>query len=486
MRRTKIIASIGPASESPDVLGALIDAGLDVARLNASHGGFGDLERRLAAVRAAAAEKGRHVAVLLDVPGPKVRLGAMGPLVLDVGDTFVLYAGADAGAGDPADADTASASDVAGACVSCETLPEELTVGDVLVVGDGETELRVTAVGPGRVETVVAAGGAISARKGLTARGVSLRLPVLTPDDREIIAWGIAAGVDAFAQSFVRRAEDVDVFREAMSEAAGQPIFAPVIAKIERPEAVDDIERIVERADGVMVARGDLGVAAGPERVPVYQKQIVAAARTYGRPVIIATQMLESMLASPQPTRAEASDVANAVFDEVDAVMLSGETAVGSFPVESVATMARIAEIAEESAIRDAVVSAAQPVAHGAWDVPWAVSASVCELARQLELAAIVTATQSGASARYVAAHRPATPVLAVTPDAAVARRLALVWGVRAAVVPEPGSVDELIETAARAALEAGFAAGDLVAITAGVAVNRPGSTDLIQVRRVG
>lgn len=474
MRRTKIIASIGPASESPAAIASLIDAGVDVARLNASHGGIDELERRLEVVRAVAAEKSRHVAVLLDVPGPKIRLGEMQSLALHPGEPFSLFTSGPP----PESAGPAAAS--AGPCDSCETLVEELSVGDVLVIGDGETELRVTALTKDRIDTITLAGGDISSRKGLTARGVSLPLPPVTPEDEEIIRWGVSAGVDAFAQSFVRVAEDIDAFRAAMGGAA-----IPVIAKIERPEAVDVIDEIVSRVDGVMVARGDLGVAAGPEYVPVYQKRIVAAARSQGRPVIIATQMLESMIGAPRPTRAEASDVANAVFDAVDAVMLSGETAVGRFPTEAVATMARIATIAEESAW-EGVAARETPTPHGPWDVPWAVSASVCELANQLQLAAIVTATQSGASARMVAAQRPRTQIVAVTPDEAVARRLALVWGVRAVVVHEPGSIEELTTTAAGAALEAGYAAGDLVAIVAGVAVNQPGSTDTIQVRKLG
>jgi len=464
-RRTKIIATIGPASETPDRLSAVIGAGVDVARLNASHSTVDELDSRLRDVRAVTEEIGRTVAILLDLPGPKIRLGEIAPHKVDTGAEITLVTNARVTANEDL------------ACPECSVLSSALTPGDVLVIGDGDVELEVTATSSDTITARVTCGGALGSRKGITARGVWLPVEPITAVDEEYLRWGIEVGVDMVAQSFVRQASDIDALRRRLGDGD-----IPIVAKIEQPEAIADVEAIVQAADAVMVARGDLGVASAPERVPVYQKRIVAAAREQGRPVIVATQMLESMLASPRPTRAEASDVANAVFESVDAVMMSGETAVGEYPVESVSTMSRIVMLAEE--YPDTL--GATPRAHAGDDVPWAVSASVTELARRLDLAAIVTATESGATARFVAAHRPDTPIVAVTPTAAVARQLALVWGVTPVVSSEPAGMDELIEIASAAALDAGYASGSLIAITAGVAVNRPGTTDLIHVRRIG
>ena len=461
MRRTKIVATIGPASESRETLAALVDGGLDVARLNASHSSIEQLEERLRTIREVASAKGVHTAVMLDVQGPKVRLGSVRDgVVLRAGARFALAADGRHGDG-------------TGASVSERALIDAASPGDAVVIGDGEVELEVVSVEAGVMETKVAHGGPLASRKGVTARGVSLDVPPLTADDEAYVLWGLRAGVDLFAQSFVRTADDVAALRALVGDL-------PVVAKIERHEALEDIEGIVGASDGVMVARGDLGVATSPERVPIAQKRIVGAARAAGKPVIVATQMLESMLDSPEPTRAEASDVANAVFDAVDAVMLSGETAVGRYPVEAVAMMDRIARMAEGSGFRD---MRGEP--GGGTEVSHAVSAAVCELADRLDLAAIVTATRSGATARSVAAQRPDTQVVAVASDAAVARRLAPVWGVTPVLGREPSGLDELMEIASEAALATCCAPGDLVAITAGVDLGRTGGTDLIQVHRL-
>lgn len=466
MPRTKIVATLGPASEDPSVLGRMIAAGASVVRLNASHGTCSDLERRLRLVREAAADSGRHVAVMLDLGGPKLRIGEVVPgVVLERGARLEL---------------------VAERCVGdrqrvCLTHPEviaDIPPGARVLIDDGRVELMVDSREGSRLLAVVITGGPLSSHKGVNVPGVRLSIDAMTDKDREDLVWGLGAGVDFVAQSFVRGPEDVEALRALMGDRV-----VPIVAKIEKHEATERLESIVEAADAVMVARGDLGVETATEQVPLIQRRVVALAREHGKPAIVATQMLESMVASPRPTRAEASDVANAIFEQADAVMLSAETAVGAYPVEAVETMARIAEVAEREV--EACGTEAPPRA-GRSDVARAVSAAACEIARVLDLAAIVTATQSGATARAVAAHRPSTPIVAATPDERVARRVALVWGVEPLVVPQHGSIDEMLAHAVDAVRKAGFAReGKLVALTAGVAVGVPGTTNLVQVTRV-
>ena len=466
MPRTKIVSTIGPASDSPEALRALVDAGMSVARLNASHSSREELDRRARAVRAAADAAGRHVAVMLDLGGPKIRLGEMAAgTALTGGDRFELRTAPCIG-------------DSRGACVTYAGLAGDVPVGATVLLDDGRVELRVVAVGEGMLTTEVVAGGPLTSHKGVNVPGVRLGVDAITDKDRLDLAWGLEAGVDLIAQSFVRSADDVERLRALIGTAA-----IPIVAKIEKHEAVAELDRIVEAADAVMVARGDLGVETAPEQVPVIQRHIVSACRRAGKPVIVATQMLESMTAATRPTRAEASDVANAIFAEVDAVMLSAETAVGAHPVDAVATMARIAAVAE-AALAERALEVPKP--GGRFDVTRAVSTAASQIARDLELAAIVTATQSGATARAVAAHRPRTPIVATTPRAVVARRLALVWGVTPLVVPQHGSIDDMLAQATVAVRDAGLAApGSLVALTAGVAVGVAGSTNLLQVTRV-
>ena len=464
MRRTKIVATIGPASDSPEMLLMLVQAGIDIARLNASHGSRAELEHRLAAVRAAADRDGRHVAVMLDLGGPKIRVGevAVGTLLAD-GATFILSC-------DDCEGDASHA------CVTYEGMADDVSVGDRILIDDGSIELAVTSTGDRRVETVVKRGGLLTSHKGVNVPGVRLSVEAVTPKDLDDLAWGISAGVDLVAQSFVRTPADIARLREAMGEQR-----VPIIAKVEKHEAVQALDAIVAEADAVMVARGDLGVETSYEIVPVTQRRLVDACRAAGKPVIVATQMLESMVHSPRPTRAEASDVATAVFEGADAVMLSEETAIGEFPLEAVSTMARIALTAEEEG-PPAMVSG---ITAGRDDVTRAVSAAVCELATRLDVAAIVTATESGATARAVAAHRPEVPILALTPSWEVGRQLALVWGVSPHVVPRADGVEALAELALQVARASGVAQpGDLVAVTAGVDANRTGATDMLQVRR--
>lgn len=461
MRRTKIIATIGPASDGPEALAALVRAGLDVARLNTAHASRETLERQLRGVRAAAEAAGRHVAVMLDLGGAKVRLGEVAPgTVLATGARFELRSD-----GEPGDGHSAS--------VGHAGLSADVTPGDRILIDDGRLELRVTAVAPGLVHTEVEVGGPLSSRKGVNVPGVRLSVDGITERDLDTLAWALDAGVDIVAQSFVRSADDITRLRAAMGERR-----IPIVAKIEKHEALEQLADIVAVADMVMVARGDLGVETSPEEVPVAQRRIVAECRDAGTPVVVATQMLDSMTSAPRPTRAEASDVANAIFDGVDAVMLSGETAVGAHPVRVLETMDRIVRAAEATGIADL-----GPSSYPVTDVAAAVSRAACDLAGTLGLAAIVTVTQSGATARSVAARRPLTPVLAATPDAAVARSLAGVWGVQPMVIDPYETTDELVSAAVRAAAESGLArAGEQVAVTGGVAVHVIGSTDFVQV----
>jgi pyruvate kinase len=467
MRRTKIIATIGPACEREGVLDALVQAGIDVARLNTAHGSREQLAARLTAVRDAADRAGRHVGVMVDLAGPKLRIGDMATGVeLIAGARFALVVGGGAG-------------DAAGASVSHAQLIEDLSPGDRVLLDDGRITLEVAAVGKDRADTVVISGGPLAGRKGISVPGVRLGLQAVTEKDLEDLAWALDAGVDLVALSFVHGPDDVLRLRKAMGQRA-----VPIVAKIEKHEAAGAVEGIVSAADAVMVARGDLGLETSPEEVPVIQRAIVTACRAAGRPVIVATEMLESMVTASRPTRAEASDVATAVFEGADAVMLSAETAVGSHPVEAVETMARICVTSEEYG------GPAMPVVEGLVagrdDVTRAVSSAVASLASELDLAAIVTATESGATPRAVAAQRPAAPVLAITPDVRVARQLALVWGVRSEVVPAMSSLEEMAAVAGEVARATGVARpGDLIALTAGAALNSPGTTDMVRVLRV-
>lgn len=466
MRRTKIIATIGPATESPESLDALMAAGVDVARLNASHAGPSELAERLEQVRAASERAGRRVAVMLDLAGPKLRVGEMAEDTrLEPGSEFTLTTGECVG-------------DAARACVTYEGFAADVKRGDRVLLDDGRIELEVTERSDGDVLTVVRLGGPLASHKGVNVPGVRLGIDPVTRFDRAMAEWAAAKHVDYVAQSFVRETNDIHRLRQLLRDEN-----IPIVAKIEKYEAVENINGIIGAADAVMVARGDLGVETSVEQVPVLQREIIRRCRAAGRPVIVATQMLDSMTSAPRPTRAEASDVATAIFQGVDAVMLSAETAIGRHPARAVATMARIAETAE---------GAADPAP---WDrrsggderdIPQAVSAAVCELAEDLDLSAIITATQTGATAYAVARHRPAAPIVAVTPSQAVARRLALVWGAQSVVLPVEADEDPALQALVAGVRDAGFVRpGERVAITAGVARGVPGGTDLILVREV-
>lgn len=465
MRRTRIVATLGPSTDAPAVLEALLASGVDVVRLNAAHADTAALELSLRSVRAISEKIGRHIGVLVDLPGPKIRVGDIAPdTELAVGSSFELVADECVG-------------DATHACVSYVGLAADLAPGNRVLIDDGRIELEVvsTDLAVGAVISRVLVGGPLSSHKGLNIPGVTLRVDAITDVDRKALAWACGTDVDFIGQSFVRSAADIENLRALMT----RPI--PIVAKIEKHEAVAVLDDVIAVADAVMVARGDLGVETAPEQVPVIQRRVLAAARAVGKPAVIATQMLDSMTHSPRPTRAEASDVANAIFNRADAVMLSGETAVGDHPVLVVQTMGRIAKTAEE-----AIYAHASDAHRPTTNVQEAVSSAVCDLASDLHLAAIVPVTQSGATAFVVARHRPERRIVAVTPTPAVARRLALVWGVRALVIDFAADTDRLLDDVCEALRESGMAPrGSKVAITAGRSTRIEGGTDFIQVREV-
>ena len=466
--RARIVCTLGPATSSPERIRALIDAGMDVARLNFSHGT--EDERRLAVerVRAASVAAGRAVGVLADLQGPKIRLGAFagGSARLEAGQEFVLTT-------EPAMGDARRAS------TTYEALARDVRPGDALLVDDGLVRLEALSSDGVRVVCRVIEGGVVADHKGLNLPGVRVSAPALSPKDRDDLRQALDLGADFVALSFVRDPADADALRQAMDEAGRR---VPALAKIEKPEGVERLEAIADAFDGLMVARGDLGVELPLEQVPMVQKRAVRLARERAKPVIVATQMLESMIAHSRPTRAEASDVANAVLDGADALMLSGETSVGRYPVETVGTMRRIIAAAELEAQAWASPLPSQPS-----PVPGAIARSAAGLAQEIAARALVAFTRSGATARLLAAHREPTPLVVFTTDPAVRRQLTLVWGVEAFVVPEARTTDEMVALVDQALLELGRGGrGDPVVIVAGAPAGTPGSTNLLRVHRLG
>ncbi len=470
MRRTKIVCTIGPASESPETIEKMIRAGMNVARLNFSHGTQQEHAGKIATIREISARLGRPVAILQDLAGPKIRIGrfASGPVRLKPGDVFTLTA-----RDVPGDAREVS--------VTYPDLPRDVQAGDTLLLADGALEMKVERVQGGDIACRVVGGGELSAHKGINLPSRSIKAPILTEKDRSDFAFGLGQGVDYAALSFVRTAQDVQIARDFMKQQ-GREI--PLIAKIEKHEALVNLDAIIAAVDGVMVARGDLGVEIPPEQVPFHQRQIIAKANRAGKPVITATQMLKSMVDAPRPTRAEVSDVANAILEGTDAVMLSEESASGNYPVESVETMDRIATETEKSF----------PFAE--WthkfeqenkNVQMAVAHAACALAENIRAAALITLTTSGSTARSVARHRPACPILAFTPNEATCRRLALVWGCLPQVVPMEDEIGRLITLAMRAARATDLVKpGESAVITAGVPLRASGITNLIKVHQMG
>ena len=470
-RRTKIVATIGPATSSPEVLKALIEAGATTLRLNFSHGTHADHQRSIRLIRQTAFELNQPVGILQDLQGPKIRLGKFetGSVVVNKGDRFSLTSHDIVG--------TQSASRV-----TYDLLAEEVPVGATILLDDGRVEMRVEEVdrATGELHCGVVVGGVLSNNKGVNFPGVYLSVKALTDKDREDLIFGLDQGVDWVALSFVRNPQDVLEIKDLISSAGKQ---VPVIAKIEKHEAIDQMEAILALCDGVMVARGDLGVELPAEDVPILQKQLIAVANRLGIPIITATQMLDSMVHSPRPTRAEVSDVANAILDGTDAVMLSNETAVGKHPVEAVATMARIATRIEQE---QGLAATPPGINDPRRSIPNAISQAVAQIAAHLRAAAIMTLTKSGSTARNVSKFRPQTPILAVTPHVDVARQLQLVWGVKPLLVLDLPSAGQTFQSALSVAQEKQLLReGDLVVMTAGTLQGVSGSTDLIKVEVV-
>ncbi|MFN6518121.1 MAG: pyruvate kinase [Nostoc sp. CreGUA01] len=470
LRRTKIVATIGPATSSPEMLKAIIEAGATTLRLNFSHGTHADHQRNIRLIRQTAFELNQPVAILQDLQGPKIRLGKFdnGSIVVAKGDRFTLT-----------NRPVIGTQEIS--CVTYDYLAQEVPVGAKILLDDGRVEMVVEEINrdKGDLHCRITVAGKLSNNKGVNFPGVYLSIKAMTDKDREDLMFGLDQGVDWVALSFVRNPQDLIEIKELISSTGKQ---VPVVAKIEKHEAIEQMEAVLALCDGVMVARGDLGVELPAEDVPVLQKRLIATANRLGIPIITATQMLDSMVSNPRPTRAEVSDVANAILDGTDAVMLSNETAVGNYPVEAVATMARIAERIEQEEAHSVV----RQLRDTRRSIPNAISQAVSQIAEQLGAAAIMTLTQTGATARNVSKFRPHTPILAVTPHVNVARQLQMVWGVKPLLVLGLPSTGQTFQAAINVAQELKLLSeGDLVVMTAGTLQGVSGSTDLIKVEVV-
>ncbi len=469
MRKAKIVCTIGPATSSPENMLRLVNAGMDVARINRSHGGYEEHEAVYRNIRAAAEEAGRNVAVLVDLQGPKIRLGKFEEdrkYFLEVGDIFTI-----------------TTDDILGNQEICSTthkgLPQDARVGDPILIDDGKVTVRVIEVEGNKVVTKCEVPGPLSNNKGLNLPGVAVSVPAMSEKDEDDLRWAIRLGADIIALSFVRTARDYDDVRKVMEEEGR---ILPVVAKVEKPQAVDNLAEIVDAFDAIMVARGDLGVELPLEQVPLVQKRAVELARRAAKPVIVATQVLESMISSPRPTRAEASDCANAILDGADAVMLSGETSVGDFPIEAVETMAKIVEATEELGRERIAPLGSTPHTRGG-----AITRAAAEIGETLGVKYIVTFTQSGDSARRFARLRSPLQHLAFTPRSDVRSVLALSWGVTSRQVDQVESTDAMVRQVDAKLQEDGLAeSGDLVVVVSGAPVGVSGTTNSILVHRIG
>ncbi len=474
MRKTKIVCTIGPASESPETLEKLIEAGMNVARLNFSHGSHEEHEVRINLIREVAQKIGKPVGILLDTKGPEIRTHNMknGELHLVAGQVIDI-----------------SMTEVEGTetsfSVTYDRLIEDVEQNSIILLDDGLIELRVLATDleKGLIHTIVENAGVLKNKKGVNVPGVSVQLPGITEKDAQDILFGIKQGVDFIAASFVRRAKDVLEIRELLEQNGGSHI--QIIPKIENQEGVDNIDEIILVSDGLMVARGDLGVEIPAEEVPLVQKKLILKCNQVGKPVITATQMLDSMQRNPRPTRAEASDVANAIIDGTDAIMLSGETAAGLYPVESVQTMNKIAQRTENSLDYKAIVSTRSREKEA--NMTEAISQAVAYTSINLGVKAVLAPTESGNTARMIAKYRPGVPIIAVTGSATTANTLTLVWGVCPVVCQRVTTTDEILELAVDESLKHGYVThGDAVVITAGVPVGEAGTTNLMKVHIIG
>jgi pyruvate kinase len=469
-RHSKIVCTIGPASCSPKIIERLLRAGMDVARLNFSHGSHQDHAQNIATLRRLAMELEKPIAIMADLQGPKIRTGVLAggtPVILRTGQKFTI-----------------TTAKILGDSTRVNTtflpLPREVKRGARILLSDGLIELRVQQTRGREVVCVVVNGGALGEHKGINLPGVQLRVPALTPKDREDLTFALKQGVNYVAVSFVRRPEDVLIAKSLIRRAGHD---TPVIAKLEKPEAIENLDAILRAADGVMVARGDLGVEMNPERVPVVQKMIISRAREFRRPVITATQMLESMTENPRPTRAEASDVANAIFDGSDAVMLSAETASGKYPVEAVSMMARIIEEAESSIREFPQPSSVQE----RLKVAESVAELVCHASRELHMKLIAVFTHSGFTARLVSRYRPLVPIIAFSPVAETRRRMALIWGVLPRDISDVRKIDGLAAIAEKRLLEEKLVRqGDVIGIVAGTPMGIRGTTNFMKFHVIG
>ncbi|MGH3500964.1 MAG: pyruvate kinase [Nocardioidaceae bacterium] len=468
MRRAKIVCTLGPATSTPAKIRELVDAGMNVARLNLSHGTYDDHESVYKMVREASDQTGHAVGIMVDLQGPKIRLEtfAAGPVDVADGDEFTI-----------------TTRDVPGDAKVCGTtypgLPDDVSVGDTILIDDGNVALEATDVTETDVVTRVLVGGTLSDHKGINLPGVAMSVPALSEKDIEDLRWALHLRADWIALSFVRSADDATPVRRVMDEEGE---WIPVIAKIEKPQAIDHIEEIIDVFDGVMVARGDLGVEMPLEDVPFLQKQVIDVACRNAKPVVVATQMLESMITSPRPTRAEASDVANAVLDGADAVMLSGETSTGQHPIETVETMARIIKATEEHGLPQMAAINWKPLTRGG-----AIAKAAAEVAERIGARFLVAFSQSGDTVRRLARYRSRVPVLAFTPEPAVRSQLALTWGTETFLVETVEHTDEMVMQVDRALLDIRRCLqGDQVVIVAGSPPGIPGSTNALRIHRMG
>ena len=468
VRRAKIVCTLGPASSAPERLAELVAAGMDVARLNMSHGDYSDHEANLRNVREAAQSADRPVGVLADLQGPKIRLGrfAAGKETLVEGARFAI-----------------TVEDVQGSVDRCSTtykgLPGDVKPGDVILIDDGRITLRAVEVTDTDVITEVVVGGPVSNNKGINLPGVAVSVPAMSEKDTEDLRWALQHGIDMVALSFVRSARDIDLVHKVMDEEGRR---VPVIAKLEKPQAVANLDEIIDAFDAFMVARGDLGVELPLEEVPMVQKRIVTAARRWAKPVIVATQMLESMISDPRPTRAEASDVANAVLDGADAVMLSGETSVGEYPVLTVQTMARIIVNTESHGL-----DKMQDIDWDPHTTSGVITKAAAEVGQRIGAKFLVAFTHSGDAARRLSRLRSSIPVLAFTPIEQTRASLTLNWGVESFLVPMVGHTDDMIRQVDAALIDTGrIAEGERVVIVAGSPPGVAGHTNMVRVRRIG
>ena len=471
MRRTKIVCTIGPASEKMEIITALMRSGMDVARLNFSHGTLAEHGERIGSLRAAVEQLGKRVGILMDTRGPEVRLGSFrqGEVELKEGDLFTLTT-------EQVEGDEGRVS------VSHKDLPGDLRPGVRILIDDGIIVLKAEKITDTEIISRVVHGGLLGSRKSINLPGISISLPALSTEDIRDISFALEQRADYLAASFIRSASDVLAIRQLVEEQGGQ---IKIIAKIENEEGVNNYIEILEVADGIMVARGDLGVEIPAEDVPLIQKKLIAACNRAGKPVITATQMLDSMMRNPRPTRAEASDVANAIFDGTDALMLSGETAAGLFPVEAVKMMARIAQRTEEALEYKKILEHLDPDFEKS--ITDTISYATCRASQELGATAIISSTQSGYTARMVSKYKPRAPIIAVTPSNRVASELTLTWGVYPLVSALNYTTDEVFNTAVKAALEAALIEnGDLVIFTAGVPVGLAGTTNYMRIETVG